>query len=35
VFDLSRALGLSINHIYWIARSENPVPLEGEKLWPR
>ena len=35
VFDLSRALGLSINHIYWITRSGNPAPLEGEELWPR
>jgi hypothetical protein len=35
VFDLSRALRLSINHIYWITGSENPAPLEGEELWPR
>lgn len=35
VFDLSRMLRLSVNHIYWITSSQNDSPQGGEKIWPR
>ena len=35
VYDLSRALRLTINHIYWITKSEHTTPGRGEKIWPR
>jgi len=34
VCELSRALRLSINHIYWITKSREEVPLQGEMIWP-
>jgi hypothetical protein len=35
VFDLSGALRLSVNHIYWITRSGDAVATGGAKLWPK
>jgi hypothetical protein len=35
IYDLSRALHLSINHIYWISRSGDDFPLRAELIWPR
>lgn len=35
VYDLSRALRLSINHIYWITKSRDDFPLQAELIWPR
>ncbi len=34
VHDLSRYLRLSVNHVYWIARSKDALPLHGELIWP-
>ncbi len=35
VHDLSRALRLSINHIYWITKSHADVPVKSEVLWKK
>jgi len=34
VYDLSRPLRLSINHIYWVTNSRNDFPLLSEMIWP-
>lgn len=34
VYDLSQALRLSINHVYWISNKECDVPLRGKMIWP-
>ena len=35
VYDLSRALRLSVNHIYWITKSQSDPQLPGALIWPR
>ncbi len=35
VYDLSRPLRLSVNHIYWITASDSEFPPWGEMIWPR
>ena len=35
VHDLSRALRLSTNHVYWITRSRERFPLRSEQIWPK
>ncbi len=35
VYDLSRPLRLSVNHVYWITASKAEFPLRGELIWPR
>lgn len=34
VFDLSKALRLATNHVYWITASDVSPPIPGEKIWP-
>ena len=35
VYDLSQPLRLSVNHIYWITKSRDDLPLRGEMIWPK
>lgn len=35
VYDLSKHLRLSVNHIYWITTTEMPPPLKAACIWPQ
>jgi len=35
IFDLSRALRLSVNHVYWVTAAEAAAPPKWEQIWPR
>jgi len=34
VYDLSKRLRLSVNHIFWIVRNEYSCNITGERIWP-
>jgi len=35
VYDLSKALRLSVNHVYWITKRADDPAMEAELIWPR
>lgn len=35
VFDLSGPLRLSLNHIFWLTRSDSDLPIRGAMIWPK
>jgi len=35
VYDFSRTLRLSVNHIYWVTSGPGNAPAGGEMIWPK